>query len=387
MSLLWSSSLVHRVQQLVEGLGEDLFHLGQLAGGTDAGDDVLALSVGEELAVQLLAAGRRVAGEADAGGGGLAAVAEHHLLHVDSGAEVARDAVGPAVELGARVQPRLEDRVDRAVELLAGIRGPLATERLVGERLERGGQLLEVLSGEVGVERNATGVLDRRQRVLEDVGLDALDDLAVHLDEAAVAVVREPLAAELLDDAGNRLVGDAEVEDRVHHAGHRLDGAGADGDEQRAGGGAELAARALLKAGQAGLYLLSEAGGPFAVVVHGIDTGSGRDRECIGNRNADLGHVGQSRALAAEQRLHGHVTFGQVVDVLRVSHVCTDSPRRQLLRLCATSLGRGSRSRRRSFESARCDRGQPIHWARDVRPWVPACESPVQGTLRPTVAL
>ncbi len=230
-------------------------------------------------------------------------------------------------------------------------------------------------------------MLDRRERVLEDVGLDALDDLAVHLDEAAVAVVREALVAELLDDAGNRLVGDAEVEDRVHHAGHRLDGAGADRDEQRAGGGAELAARALLEAGQAGLYLLSEAGGPFAVVVHGIDTGSGRDRECIGNRNADLGHVGQSRALAAEQRLHGHVTFGQVVDVLRVSHVCTDSPRRQLLRLSATSFGRGSRSRRRSFESARCDRGQPIHWARDVRPWVPACESTVQGTLRPTVAL
>ena len=68
----------------VDELGEDdrhgLFHrggglahllaarLGQRLGRADAGDDVLALGVDQELAVQLRLAGRRVAGEGDAGG-------------------------------------------------------------------------------------------------------------------------------------------------------------------------------------------------------------------------------------------------------------------------------------------------------------------------------
>ncbi len=53
----------------------------------DAGDDVLALRVDEELAVELLLAGGRIARERDAGAGVVAEVAEHHRDDVDAGAE------------------------------------------------------------------------------------------------------------------------------------------------------------------------------------------------------------------------------------------------------------------------------------------------------------
>ena len=59
---------------------------------------------------------------------------------------------------------------------------------------------------------------------------------------AAVAVVGEAGVAGLLGQALDGGVGQAEVEDGVHHAGHRQRGAGADGDQQRVGRVAELLA-------------------------------------------------------------------------------------------------------------------------------------------------
>ncbi len=65
-------------------LGVDLghvgLHLGDLRSGPDAGDDVLALGVGQVLAEQDLLAGVRVAGERDAGARVVAHVAEDHRL-------------------------------------------------------------------------------------------------------------------------------------------------------------------------------------------------------------------------------------------------------------------------------------------------------------------
>ncbi|KTT89630.1 hypothetical protein NS44R_14985, partial [Mammaliicoccus sciuri] len=71
----------------------------------DAGDDVLALGVDQELAVELALAGRRVARERNAGRRGLAHVAEHHRLHVDRGAPRLRNVVQLAIGHRAGVHP------------------------------------------------------------------------------------------------------------------------------------------------------------------------------------------------------------------------------------------------------------------------------------------
>ena len=66
------------LEQLVVRRLVDLLEVGERDGVADAGDDVLALGVLEVVAVDALRAGRRVAGERDAGAGVHAEVAEHH---------------------------------------------------------------------------------------------------------------------------------------------------------------------------------------------------------------------------------------------------------------------------------------------------------------------
>ena len=150
--------------------------------------------------------------------------------------------------------------------------------------------------------------------------LDAEDDVAVHLDEPAVAVPREPLVPGPAGQGRDGLVVEAEVEDRVHHAGHRVPGAGADRDEQGVLEVAEAGAHLRLDRGHAGRDLGLEGRrirAPVGVVV-GADLG--RDRESGGNRKPDPAHLGQIGALAAEQRLLGSVSVGlrsEPVDVFR----------------------------------------------------------------------
>ena len=83
---------LHHAEQLLVRLGELVAHRVERLGDADAGDDVFALRVRQEVAVRLVLAGRRVARERDAGAGVVALVAEHHRLHVDRGAEVVGDA-------------------------------------------------------------------------------------------------------------------------------------------------------------------------------------------------------------------------------------------------------------------------------------------------------
>ena len=69
-------------QLFVDGR-ETALQLGERLGVADAGDDVLALRVDQEVAVLALLACRRVAGEPHSRARALVAVAEHHRLHVD----------------------------------------------------------------------------------------------------------------------------------------------------------------------------------------------------------------------------------------------------------------------------------------------------------------
>ncbi|MPM36798.1 hypothetical protein SDC9_83400 [bioreactor metagenome] len=308
---------VHGVQELVVGLREDLLHLGQRPGRTDARDDVLALRVGEELPVELLRAGGGVAGEAHPGGGGLAHVAEHHLHHVDGGAELGGDVVGAPVDLGTRVVPGPEDGVHGAAQLLHRVGRPGAAQGLGGELLELGHQLLQVLGAQVGVAGGTLGLLHGGEGVLVDVRGDALDDLAVHLDEAAVGVPREAGVAGLGSQRLDGGVVDAEVEDGVHHAGHGLHGTGPYGDQQRLLGPAERTARTLLEAVHRLLDLAPQSRRPLTG-LHGLHARGGGDGERVRDRNPDPVHLGHTGALTTEERLHVSVALGEVVDVAAV---------------------------------------------------------------------
>ena len=116
----------------------------------------------------------------------------------------------------------------------------------------------------LGIEAVASGFLLLLQQLLEGAVLDAEHDIAIHLDEAPIAVVGEASIAAHPREAIGRLVVEAQVEDGVHHAGHRRTGARADGDQQRVVRVAEAGARDPLDIGEASLDLRIEACGQRA---------------------------------------------------------------------------------------------------------------------------
>jgi hypothetical protein len=314
-----------RFHELAVRLREDVLHLLDRERVADAGHDVLTLRVDQELAVEDVLAGRRVAGEGDAGARVVAHVAEDHRLDVHRGAEVLGDPVDLAVRLGARRLPGAEDGLDRAPELRLG----LLREGVAGALLD---QLLVIrderpkrLGRELVVERDARLELGRVQQVLEVVDVDVEHDVAVHLDEAAVRVEREALVAAELGERADRSVVEAEVQDGVHHPRHREDRAGSDREEERALRAAELLVGGLLQLPDVLLHLFTE---PVRVAVTAeVDPARfGGDREARRYRDADAGHLGQVRALAAEERLHFLAAVGlavaEEVDVL-LGHLCS----------------------------------------------------------------
>ena len=212
-------------EQLVVDLGEVLAEPVEVLGVADAGHHVLSLGVDQEVAVGPVLAGGRVAGEADAGAGALVAVAEHHGLDVDRGAQVVADLLAHPVGHGAGRVPRAEHRLDGTAQLTARVlRERLAAARL-HDRLEVVAQRHQRLGRDVGVGGAADGLTGRVERRVERLGLDAEHDAPVQRDEATVGVVGEALVAGGAREALHGPVVEPEVEDRVHHPGHRERGA------------------------------------------------------------------------------------------------------------------------------------------------------------------
>ena len=135
------------LHELVERFGELLFHLGDGHRGTDAGDDVFALRVGEELTHELLLAGGGVTREGDAGAGVVVQVAEHHRHDVDGSAPGVRDVVVAAVNVRARVVPGAEHGLDGFVQLGLRVGREVLADLLFVLGLELLGELLEVGGG------------------------------------------------------------------------------------------------------------------------------------------------------------------------------------------------------------------------------------------------
>ena len=92
-------------------------------GIADARDDVLALCVHQEIAVELTLAVGWIARERHAGSGRVTLVSERHGLNVHGCSEVIGDSVLLAIDAGALVHPTTEDGTDGEVELNAGVHG------------------------------------------------------------------------------------------------------------------------------------------------------------------------------------------------------------------------------------------------------------------------
>src|SRR5262249_17260692 len=119
--------------------------------------------------------------------------------------------------------------------------------------------------------------------------------------EAPVAVVGEALVPRAGGQPLDRRVVEAEVEDRLHHAGHRHARARADGHQQRPGRVAQDEAGVLLELREPRLHLLPQ---PLGELAAAAIVGGPRlrgDRETRRNRDPEIRHLRQLAALAAEQ--------------------------------------------------------------------------------------
>src|SRR3712207_8914734 len=92
-----------------------------------------------------------------------------------SGPPVVGDGVDAPVVHGALARPRVEDRLDGLLELLARVVGEVV------EPLEGRGELAQRVRVELGVLRDAARLLGLLDRLLEVLARDAAHDVAEHL--------------------------------------------------------------------------------------------------------------------------------------------------------------------------------------------------------------
>ena len=202
---------------------------------------------------------------------------------------------------------------------------------MVGVDLLVGGDhLVEVGLVQVGVLGHSLALLGLLQRVLERAVRDFPHDVAVHLDEAAIGIAGEAGIARLRGQAFDRGVVETEVEDRVHHARHGLRRPRANAHQQRIAGAAERAAHQGFQALQVRGHLVTETVRIGAPVLVERRAHLGGEREPRRHRDAQAGHLGEVRSLAAEQLLHVGPPLGGPVSeevdvlalVLALCHVC-----------------------------------------------------------------
>ncbi len=305
--------------ELLESLRELLGHLGNGHGGAHACHNVLALCVSQELAHQLLLAGGGVAGEGHAGAAVVAHVAESHHLDVDGGAPAVGDLVHAAVHVGAGVVPGTEHGLDGAHELLLGVGGEVCADLLLILGLELLGKLLEVVLVQLGVLGNALLLLHLVDELLEILLAHLHDNVGIHLDKAAVAVIGPAGVPRGLGHILHHFLIEAQVQDGIHHAGHGSAGAGAHGHQQRVLLIAELLAGDLLHLGDILHDLRLDLVVDLPAVLVILCAGLGADCEALGHGQAETGHLGKVRALAAQQLAHGTVALSKQVHIL-VAH-------------------------------------------------------------------
>jgi len=236
-----------------------------------------------------------VAGEADTAGGLRTGVAVDHLDDADGGPQVVGDAGVPTVGASPVPVPRVEHGGHGSVQLYARVLGKVLpgildekSTELAGKTPQGGGVQLSLVP--------CPGLAARlTETVLEHGLVQTEDGVPVHVDESAVAVPGEPFAASP-DEPWHDVIDKSDVEDRVHHPGHRPSSAGAHGNEQGSSDVAEPASRALLELGDRGRDLTAEAHRRMTV-REVLAARCGADDEALGNRKTQRGHLAEVGAL------------------------------------------------------------------------------------------
>ena len=179
-----------------------------------------ASGVDQILAIEAVLASRGIAGEGDTGGAILAHIAEHHRLDVHRGAPGGGDVVQTAIGCGTGVHPAVEDSANGAPQLVVRVLRKLFAALVTDDLLVGANKGLEIVAGQAGIFEHPATQLLLFQRILKQAVIDLHHHIRIHLDEAAVAVIGETLVVRARGEARHGHIVQAEIENRVHHAGH-----------------------------------------------------------------------------------------------------------------------------------------------------------------------
>ncbi len=189
---------------------------------------------------------------------------------------------------------------------------------------------MEIVSGQIDVAFDLAVRFCLVELFLERILAEIEDDVAIHLHEAAIGVVREAWVLGPGDQPLDRLVVEAEVENRLHHARHRDGGARTHRDQQRILGVAEPLLSDALQMLQVPIDLGAERGRkcPFGDVG---DAEFGGDRKAGRDGQAEVGHFGEAGAFPAQDVTHRGGAIGAAVaeeiDVAFNGHTAIMAPK------------------------------------------------------------
>ena len=193
--------------------------------------DVLALRIDQPFPVELIASGRGIAGERNAGCGGVSHISEHHRLHVDGGSPVVRNSFNPAIRNSLLSVPALEHGENRSPELAHCVVRKLFAENLFDRFLEIRAQFFQIRHSQIGIGFVFLCLFESFQLLIQKFA-DSLSVLrfdsfglfhhhvGIHHDETAVGVVDEPFIFGLFNQSGNGFGGETDVQHGLHHPGH-----------------------------------------------------------------------------------------------------------------------------------------------------------------------
>src|SRR5262249_30907089 len=148
-------------------------------------------------------------------------VSEDHALYIHCCTQIMWDLVEVAIVNSTLIIPRRENCLNCLAQLLIDIGGEGLAGLVLGNLLELSYNLLEALSRNLGVSFNPSLLFVTIQHFLEVVRIGIEDNLAEHLDEAAISIIGKALITSESNKTLYRLVVDAQVQDGVHHTRHR----------------------------------------------------------------------------------------------------------------------------------------------------------------------
>ena len=214
------------------GSGHFRFQLGNVLGLSDSGHYIFALGVGQVVPFDFILAGGAVAGHGNARGAVVAHVAENHGYDADGGPQVMRNPGCIPVVHGPFAVPAFKNRLGCQTELFVRVCRKFMFGMTSENFLEFFGNGSPVLAGNLGIAVNLCALTGCRDHFFKMLIRNAHDHTAEHLNQPAIGIINKALILGQPDHAFRGFIVQADVQNRIHHAGHGKFGAGSAGDQK-----------------------------------------------------------------------------------------------------------------------------------------------------------